>query len=273
MGTCVDPNLSGMSLCLVTRSFNPEKHQCLLDLFAHQYVTTGDPTKVLQGFLSVYTTGLFSNEKGSFKAADFDDDRALTTNCKLMELIETFESDTVILWNAILLKKRVLVYGETVPKVLDIIRSFPCLAMHRKDWNIFRPIIRDEPEHLEDLQAAGVYIAGTLDSSLMLRTDFFDVIVSAPDRRITVAEGSADDMRMGAMHREVLNLMISSESNGMKQSALIEAIAEKTKVVLERLESIQQPSKADTEGAIMALSKNEATNRWLCKLAAAEGII
>lgn len=269
----MDPNLNGMSLCIVTRSFNPEKNHKLLELLAHQYVSTGDPTKILEGYLSAYTTGFFTNASGSFKASDYDDERALTENCKLKELVEIFESDTIILWNAILLKKRVLVYADNVPKVLEILRSFPCLALHRKDWNVFRPIIRDEPEHMEDLQAAGVYIAGTTDSALMLRTDLFDVIVSAPDRRIIVAESSTEDMRMGALHREILNLMVPAESPGMTQALLINAIAEKTKVVLDRLQSIQQPNKTETEEAIMSLSKNDATNRWLCKLASAEGII
>jgi hypothetical protein len=273
MGSCPDPNLNGMSLCLITRSFNPEKNQNLLELLAHQYVSTGDPTKILEGYLSVYTTGVFKNSKGSFKAADFDDEKALLSNCNLSELIGTFEADTVILWNAILLKKRILVYADTVPKVLEIIRTFPCLAIHRKDWNVFRPVIRDEPDHMDDLQAAGVYIAGTVDSSLTLRTDLFDVIVSVPDRRITVVEGSTDDMRMGALHREILNLMVPPEPNGMTSAALIAAIGQKTTVVLERLQSIQQTDKSQTEEAIMNLSKNDATNRWLAKLAAAEGII
>lgn len=273
MGGCVDPNLNGMSLCLITRSFNPEKNQNLLELLAHQYISSGDPTKILEGYLSVYTTGLFTNAKGSFKATAYDDEKALQGSSKLTDLIGLFEADTVILWNAILLKKRILVFADSVPKVLEIIRTFPSLAVHRKDWNVFRPVIRDEPEHMEDIQAAGVYIAGTVDSSLMLRTDLFDVIVSAPDRRITVVDSSADDMRMGALHREILNLMVPDEPADLNDGALVAAIALKTTVVLERLQSIQLDSKEETEEAIMGLSKNEATNRWLCKLAAAEGII
>lgn len=269
----MDPNLNGASLCIITRSFNPEKHQKMLDVLAEQYLTTADPTRMLEAYLSIYTTGQFSNAKGAFKSAEYDDDSAIRSNCKLMDLINTFESDSVILWNAILLKKRIVVYADSVPKVLETIRILPCLARHRKDWNIFRPLIRDEPEYLEDLQAAGVYVAGTVDSSLTLRPDLFDVVVSVPSRRITVTESSTEDMRMGALHREILNLMVPDELSSLTEEQLIDAIAEKTRVVLERLKSLQQASKSETEQAILGLSKNESTNRWLCKLASAEGII
>lgn len=273
MGLCADPNLNGISLCLVSRSFNPEKNQHFLDVLAEQYISTGDPTRILEAYLSVYTTGTFTNQKRSFKAADYNDEKALFMNSNLTDLINIFETDTVILWNAILLKKRILLYSDSVAKVLETIRTFPLLASHRKDWNVFRPIIRDEPEHIEDLNSAGVYIAGTVDSALMLRTDLFDVVVSVPDRRITVSEASTDDMRMGALHREVLSIMMPSDGIQTSSEKMVDAISQKTKVVLDRLQGMVKSTKTDTEEAIMGLSKNEATNRWLCKLAAAEGMI
>lgn len=275
MSKNIDPNVSTVSLCLVTRVFNPEKYEALLKILSYQYVSTGDPSRILEGYLSVFTTGAFTNSLGAFKASAFQDEDAIRVNCKARDIIGTFESDTVLLWNAVLLKKRILVYGDNITKVLDFTRTLPCFAIHRKDSSILRPIVRSELEHLSDLQSAGVYIAGTTDSSLLVRTDLFDVIASVPDRRITIAESATDDMRMGVLHRDILGIMIPADGSPLSLSDedLIDAISQKTVVVVDRLQSLKQPTKAETEEVIGGLSKNEITSRWLNRLASAEGII
>jgi hypothetical protein len=271
----VDPNLSSVSLCLITKSFNPEKFRSMLDILIYQHVSTGDPSRILEGYLSIFTTGSFTNSRGSFKASSFNDSEALRANCKLREIVNIFESDGVILWNAVLLKKRILIYADNVSKVLDIVRYLPCFALHRADTNTLRPLVTSDAEHVEDLQAAGVYIAGTTDDSLLLRNDLFDVIASVPNRRVNISESSADDMRMGALHRDILNIMIPCDgsANTLSDQELVDAISQKTFVAVERLRSMRQDSKEATEEAISSMVKNEVTSRWLTRLATAEGII
>ena len=271
----IDPNISSVSLCLISRSFNPEKFRSMLDILIHQHLSTGDPSRILEGYLSIFTTGTFTNSRGSFKAALFNDSDALRANCKLRDIVNIFESDAVILWNAVLLKKRILIYGDNSSKVLDIVRYLPCFALHRSDTNILRPIVTSDSEHIEDLQAAGVYIAGTTDDSLLLRNDLFDVIASVPNRRVNISETSADDMRMGALHRDILNIMIPSDGSAsiLSDQELVDAISQKTSVVVERLRGMRQDSKEATEEAISSMVKNEVASRWLTRLATAEGII
>lgn len=45
----VTPDVNHVSLCLVSKIFNPEKYKAFLNILIEQYVTTGDPTKVLEG--------------------------------------------------------------------------------------------------------------------------------------------------------------------------------------------------------------------------------
>lgn len=121
--------------------------------------------------------------------------------------------EAVLLWNAVLLKKRILVISEgsgnqNLTKLLTTIRSLPQLAYHRQDWGILRPLVSCSGDadavHLEDLTSSGVFIAGTVDATLATtHAALFDVIFSLSDHRITISEDAAASMRMGSTHREL----------------------------------------------------------------------
>jgi hypothetical protein len=50
---------------------------------------------------------------------------------KFSSLLRTLGIETVVLWNAVFLKKRVLVVSDNLPRLLSIIRTLPQLAWHR----------------------------------------------------------------------------------------------------------------------------------------------
>jgi hypothetical protein len=45
----VTPDVTKVSVCLVSKIFNPEKYHRLNGILLEQYQTTGDPTKLLEG--------------------------------------------------------------------------------------------------------------------------------------------------------------------------------------------------------------------------------
>lgn len=47
----VTPEVNHVSLCLVCKVFNPEKYKAFLAILIEQYVSTGDPTKILEGYI------------------------------------------------------------------------------------------------------------------------------------------------------------------------------------------------------------------------------
>ena len=50
------PGVTAVSVVLLSKTFNPEKFSALLTLLAGQYVSTGDPIRLLGSYLSVFTT-------------------------------------------------------------------------------------------------------------------------------------------------------------------------------------------------------------------------
>jgi hypothetical protein len=92
----VTPDVNHVSLCLVSKIFNPDKYKAFLNILIEQYVTTGDPTKVLEGvffseylniclftifchigYLSIYATGRFAKGQLSFDLSSFQDSNAM----------------------------------------------------------------------------------------------------------------------------------------------------------------------------------------------------
>jgi hypothetical protein len=270
-----DPNITGITLCLVSRTFDPDKHAAILSILIQQHEVSGDPTKILEGFLSIVTTGTFSNSQGSFNAAVFTPEKSTVKAVKLNELVSVFGADTAALWNAVLLKKRILVYADSVPKLQGLVSSLPALAWHRKDWSVLRPLVYAEQESLEDLQSAGVFIAGTTDAALVSRTDLFDVIASVPEKRVSVVDTATDDGRGTVFYREISNIFVPSDGSAPSRTdvALLQAVAERTGFLVERLQGMRRATREATEAEISSMSKVETTTRWLIRVAAAEGIL
>ena len=69
-------------LVLISRDFNPEKYETLCQIFLRQYRQTGNPTAVLEGYLSVVTRGTCANdENGKFSSGDYDNKQAYAKVC------------------------------------------------------------------------------------------------------------------------------------------------------------------------------------------------
>ena len=70
--------ITASALCIVTKVFNPEKYQALLLVLHEQFLSSGDPTKILEGYLSVYASEKFK----SFDMSSFQDsDAMLAVSC------------------------------------------------------------------------------------------------------------------------------------------------------------------------------------------------
>ena len=74
--------VTDVALVLISRDFNPEKYETLCQIFLRQYRQTGNPTTVLEGYLSVVTHGTCANdENGKFTSGDYDKKQAYAKVC------------------------------------------------------------------------------------------------------------------------------------------------------------------------------------------------
>lgn len=59
----------------------------------------------------------------------------------ILDLSRILEEELVLVWNAVMMKKRIIVYSEKMGLLLKFIRALPLFAFHRHDWDILRPYV------------------------------------------------------------------------------------------------------------------------------------
>jgi hypothetical protein len=279
LGPNIIPDVSSASICACTRSFNPEKFNAFLMVLFEQYLHNGDPTKILEGYLSIHTTGNFSNQAGTFDTSLYKDDTlALSSNSTcLQELNDMLGIEFAVLWNAVLLKKRILVIADDCDKLLPIVRILPLLASHRTDnYQYLRPLVSSDKEFLDDLSSCGVFIAGTLDKSLSAKSELYDVLLSLQERRVNVTQHAMSSMKMCSIHKEVAQLVATAAGDlatrkGSKDTEILKTLSQKTATIISNLKSLSTDKL--NEDIINENVSNASTQQWLVRLATAEGLI
>jgi len=261
-------------IAVTSATFNPAKYSALLACLVAEYQPEGDcsPLPLLSAYLSVLTTGSLkagANHAG-FEEKAHDDRRALLSPVK--ETFELFGADTILIWTAMLLKKRVFVYANKVSELLPVIRSFPLIgAWHRLDWDILRPLVTLLDVELDDLRAAGVFVAGFTDPSAANRKELHDLFVDISAKSVQVPEHAKAAFTLTKFHNDLIQAFLASLSDN--DQAIIKLIATKTKELVSNVASLKT---SHPDGSYITLEELEQKklplnmDRFLFNVALAE---
>ncbi|XP_061646094.1 DENN domain-containing protein 10 isoform X4 [Phyllopteryx taeniolatus] len=212
------------------------------------YIKFGSPVKMMEVYIAVLTKDVASQ----------------------------FGMETIILYMAVMLKKRIAVHHPRIEALLEFTRVLPALAWHRKDWSVLHPCVHLTDTELEHLSKCPGYIAGFVDPEVSNRSDLFDVYVNLPDSIITVSQSAKEAMMMGKLHKDIGHLIVqSAEDTERSDSQVIKDISLKTKQILAHLGTMA----GDCEGSKITLEHLKqqhfppATENFLFHLAAAEQLL
>ncbi|XP_050574871.1 DENN domain-containing protein 10-like isoform X1 [Bombus affinis] len=266
------------ALVLFAKDFNPRKYEVLSRVLSKMYCKTGKPTEILQLYLSVFTKGSCSTqENGTFVSDNFNS-HCFTNNTNVREMIKTFELETILIYTALLLKKRIVVYHHSLEQLLKWIGIFPALMKHRKVTDNLFPWVDLIDDELAELKGLSHYIAGCRNSSISSRTDLFDLLVNIPAREITVASHAKESLTMTKTHKEIALFMIQlSENQSYVESQIISEINDKTQDLLNQLKSLAVVQGPDGRKMVSAQTLKEknlpsAVENFLINLAVAENL-
>lgn len=270
------PRVQAFSVILLTKEFNPEKYETLCRILCQCYCKTGTPISLLEIYLAVVTKGKCNTEEnGKFSVQDYQTKLAYA-NSNLAEIIETFGVETILIYTALLLKKRIVVYfpPHSLQDLLQVTRSLPAFVWHRQNWNIVFPYVELVEEEVDQLKSNNHYVAGFTDATIESRSDLYDIFVNGTANQISIAPHAKDALAMGKLHKDIAMFMVKLiEDTEVNQQQVIKEIATKTKELLNNLKSL-----ADEDGSISLESLKErkmppATENFLFSLAACEGLV
>jgi len=233
------PQCTAYAICLITTDFCPEKYVELLKLMSGLYLSSGEPVPLLRCWLNVFTKGSFETDLGRFNGAEFSTKQSyLATPIK--DVVRMFGQEIILLWAALIMKKRVVVLSEKLGVLLKLIRSFPILVFHRQNWDILRPFMTMSENEIADIKNSAVYCAGFIDESIRDSEDLYDVIVDVNNRTIAVAAHAKAEFAMTSIHKDICDILLGvAEDPNSNDQDLIRGLTVKTKDLIAKLETLK----------------------------------
>jgi hypothetical protein len=220
-------------LFVIASVFNPEKFQALLKVLTAQFLEASSPVPIMQSYLSVFTTG----KAGSFVDAEYDSRRALVSQVK--KVFETFGLEAVVIWVAMLCKKRIFVYSDKLAELQVFIRTFPAMgAWHRQNFDLLRPFVTLSEVELKDLSGAGVYVAGFTDPDAQNKREFYDLFLNLQSKSFVIPDHAKDSFILTKFHKTTAEGFLKVCESSTDQQ-VIKEIALKTKELLDNTASLR----------------------------------
>jgi len=222
--------------CIVVLSeqFNPEKFRALLSVLAESYRKSYSPRPLLEAFLKIFRTA----ELPGWSDSKFDNRRALIAG-SIKATVKSFGQQIALLWTAIVLKKRIFVYADSVSEVLSLVRIMPLFgSWHRQNWGILRPLVCLGETELQDLAKSKVYVAGTTDARCSSKEGFYDLFVDATSAKMSVPSHAKAGMAMTKFHKDFAKTIMRAAQSESDQG-VIKAVALKTRALIDNVKKIK----------------------------------
>jgi len=128
------PKVSAVAVCVVSDTFAPQLFQALSETLLSLYVADGNPLRLLRCYLALFCKGEYKEEeKTVFAVADHinDDKKGIMGTSGIKELVTTLGEEIILVYCAMMMKKRIAVYAPNVSEVRDVILALPRLVEHR----------------------------------------------------------------------------------------------------------------------------------------------
>ncbi|XP_069835772.1 DENN domain-containing protein 10 isoform X2 [Dendropsophus ebraccatus] len=265
---------------LLAKEFNPEKYSALSRVLSRIYLKSGSPVAMMERYLSVLTRGgCQSEENGTFLWRDYPQ-REAYLSAAVKDVILRFGMEAVILYTALMLKRKVAVYHPRPDAVQEFTRALPALVWHRQDWSILHPYVHLSSDETDALKTGTAgFVAGFHDPDVGNRPDLYDVFVNLAENSITVSPSAKEAMTLGKLHKEIGQLMLQAAEDPEKSdSQVIKDICVKTRDIIAVLSSCAEENGGSERPTITLQRLKQqkfppATENFLIHLAAAENFL
>jgi hypothetical protein len=270
--------LTGVCVCILSDAYNPIKFNDLCTLLLKEYLTTKTSIPALQAYLNVYSKGKAScGDNGAFDDASYDPRRALIA--PVHELLLAYGIEAIVIWVAVLSKKRIFVYHDKASDVIAAVRSILLLGgWHRQNFSVLRPLCTTSDTEMQDIGALPHVVAGFTNPDVQSMTNNYDLFLDIPNKSFIIPDHAKKDFVMTKFHKQASESFLKS-AEGKNDQAVIKAVAVKTKELIDQLTALkgEYPDGkyikfADIQNWTKELPPNMVNDTFLYNVAAAEGM-
>jgi hypothetical protein len=249
---------------------------------ASVYVKSGgSPPEILALYMSAFTKGWCEDDDGRFTLTDpaYDKRRGYIRS-PLKDVVKIFGIESILIYVALLLKKRIAVYSPNLKVLLKMTRALPLFVWHRQNWQILYPYVEMSEVELGQFMGKSSYILGSTDPSIESHMELYDLFINVPAGSVTPTATAKDAFAMGKVHKEIAMFMMSSVEDSEKTDQLfIKELSVKTRELINNLKTLAQKSvgpDAEPKLTLEMLQERKLTptmENFLYGLASAEGLV
>lgn len=271
------PKVKQFVLVVWAKDFHPEKYEILCRLLSRSYTRTGTPTSLLHLYLCVVTSGsCTTKENGTFLVNDFHPKKAYLASC-IKNVINIFKLEMILIYTALILKKRIIVYHHQIGQLQNFLRALPAFVWHRQNWQILHPLEDNVESELAHLKSQPYYVAGFVDATVESKVDFYDLFVNLAAVEMTVPSHAKEAFGMSKIHKDIALFMVRlAEDATVTDEEAIAEISSRTNDLLNSLKAlcIQRDGKCVITLELLKEKKlAPALETFLFNLAIAENMI
>lgn len=265
-------DVSAFGICVFAKDFNPKFYKNFLKNLLQTYAETHTPVPVLEQYLNIFTLG----RSGELSLSDFDPKRALVQpfngDVDLVDVVEDLGADFIVLWSALMFKKRVVVLHENVHILQELVSLLIHIVWHRRQEVLqnLHPVAALGKVEALHLTKSPYYIVGFTDKA---HVKAYDVILDMNAKRVEISKECANEFQLCKFQKEIGQSVINAiqtERPGAQE--FIKVLVGQATGLIQKLKSLGNDGVL-TRDDIQSRGFQDKTLNFILNIAQAENLI
>ncbi|XP_056633082.1 DENN domain-containing protein 10-like [Diorhabda sublineata] len=259
----ISKNDKPAAIIVTSHYYQPNLYEIICDLLVTSYSNEKNFVNLVQIYLNIYITNGVSVENNFINLSCFP----WKTDVK--GIIKHLGIEIILVYNALLLKKQILVYHPNIEELQESLASLTRLISFRKPEDFLQPFIRTVTELRK---TSKYYLIGTTNKSLINQKNICEIIVDLESKFVDYSL-NPKDFELCYLHKEVAQFLLQISESEETEKRAVESISNKTSEIFQLLNKLKNnEGKIEIED-IGNKKNNKSLVKFLISLAKAENIL
>lgn len=258
------------ALIVLAEEFSLDKFKLLCDVLEKNYKKTSNPVELVKLYINLISgKSAYYQQNGSEIGLNL---KTFSTEVGVKDMIINFGLEIILIYNAILLKRRILVYHRDIERLQKKMVPMTYIILFRNLKDHFLPWT----ENVSELKGNSFYLAGTTEENALSNERYYDLYVNLLENEIVISKAAKDCFTMAKVHKDIAHFLVELSESDLNETKVIEQIQNKTDDVIKQLYSIatsRDNKKMITINDLKSKKYGLPLENFLFNLAVAENIM